>query len=429
MKITILNGNPSAQDRKFDDYLDLLKAELDSRGHTTIILSLRDMDLRYCIGCFGCWVKTPGQCKVGDASLKIDSEVINSDFLLWASPLKMGFPSALLKKAVDKFIPLIHPYMEVVNYEAHHVPRYQKYPNLGLLLAKEEDTDERDLEIIADIFSRTSLNFKSHLSFAMTMDEPVLHIAQSIESARKLRVPYKKRLAPMLGVVIDPPTSLTIFNGSPRGNKGNTPIMLNKFAEGFASAGGNDFQIHTLNRINQREAHLQAFSEAECVFLGFPLYTDAMPGMVKDFIESLEPLKGRPDNPPIGFLVQSGFPEAAHSRHIERYLEKLAARLGSPYLGTIVRGNGEGTRIMPENMTKDLFSTLNALGAAFGARGKIAPELLKQLAKPERYSPLLTPVFKLFLKLPMANFHWNSQLKENGVFDDRFAKPFALKEN
>ena len=42
---------------------------------------------------------------------------------------------------------------------------------------------------------------------------------------------------------------------------------------------------------------VQAFADAECVWLGFPLYTDGMPGIVKTFIEALEPLKGREDNP------------------------------------------------------------------------------------------------------------------------------------
>jgi hypothetical protein len=297
------------------------------------------------------------------------------------------------------------------------------------LVSKEPDTDARDLRIVADIFSRTSLNFKSHLSFVMTTEESVEIVIHGIEKAKHLHVPFEKRLDPTRGVMIDPPSSLTIFNGSPRGKKGNTLIMLNKFAEGFASVGGKLFEIHTLNRMNEHEAHVQAFAEAECILFGFPLYTDAMPGMVKYFIEGLDPLKGRPNNPPIGFLVQSGFPEASHSRHIERYLEKLANQLGSPYLGTIVRGGGEGTRIMPENRNMELFSTLNELGLNFGEHGLFEPDLLKKLAKPERYSPLLAPVFKAFLKLPMANFYWNNQLKKNGVFDDRFAQPFTSTEN
>ncbi len=100
-----------------------------------------------------------------------------------------------------------------------------------------------------------------------------------------------------------------------------------------------------------------------------------MPGIVKAFIESLAPFKDRPDNPPLGFLVQSGFPEAAHSRFVERYLQKLAQRLGSPYLGTIVKGGAEGTRIMPENMTHDLFAALEQLGRGFRPDRPARPRL------------------------------------------------------
>ena len=72
--------------------------------------------------------------------------MINSDFTLWAAPLKMGFPSALLKMAMDKHLPLIHPYMVVDQGEAHHLRRYARYPRLGLLVEKESGTDRRDLQ-------------------------------------------------------------------------------------------------------------------------------------------------------------------------------------------------------------------------------------------------------------------------------------------
>src|SRR5512140_3297310 len=99
MKITILNGNPAPS--AFDAYLGQLKSTLEASGHTITRLDLRDLPLRYCVGCWGCWVKTPGECVSRDASLEIDRAVINADFVLWAAPLKMGFPSFLLKMAMD----------------------------------------------------------------------------------------------------------------------------------------------------------------------------------------------------------------------------------------------------------------------------------------------------------------------------------------
>ena len=170
MKITILNGSPEIS--PFDTYLSTLKGMLESKGHDVTQLDLRDLELRYCTGCFGCWVKDPGECLFEDESIAVRRAVIHSDYTLWAAPLRMGFPSALLKKAMDKFLPLIHPYFEVDHGEAHHRPRYDRYPRLGLLVGAESDTDAADMEIVSGIFTRTSINFKTRLEFALTSDTP-----------------------------------------------------------------------------------------------------------------------------------------------------------------------------------------------------------------------------------------------------------------
>ena len=423
MNITILNGN--AEPSSFDTYLDQLKVGLKARGHSVNQLDLRDVDLRYCIGCFGCWVKTPGVCSSSDGSCEMRQAVIHSDFTLWAAPLRMGFPSALLKMALDKSIPLLHPYFVVDHGEAHHRPRYEHYPRLGLLVAPEPDTDAADLEIIADVFSRTAINMKSRLEFVLTSDLPVETIVKRISEKPASFVQSKKRLPALPGETISQPAHLTIFNGSPRGRKGNTPIMLTQIGEGFAAEPGHSYEIHNLNHLNDLDQLVQAFAEAECVWLGFPLYTDAMPGMVKTFIEALEPLRGRKDNPPIGFLVQSGFPEALHSRHIERYLQKLATRLDVPYLGTIVKGGGEGVRMLPDKVNAKLFGALRNLGKGLAQSGRLNPDLLPIVSGVEHYPTILTPVFKIFLRMPISRWYWDMQLKENGVFEERFARPYS----
>lgn len=419
MKITILNGNPEPS--AFDAYLAQVKADLETGGHTVTQLDLRGLPLRHCVGCWGCWVKTPGECVSRDASLEMDRAVINSDFTLWAAPLKMGFPAALLKMAQDKHLPLIHPYMVVDHGEAHHLKRYPRSPRLGLLVEKEPSTDERDLQIVADIYSRTALNFKSRLEFCLTTETPAAEVAKRITSHARHPLPLPGRLVPTAGVTVSPPSRLTLFNGSPRGKRGNTPIMLGEFAAGF----GGETETHHLIQVRQMAQHVQAFAEAECVLIGFPLYTDAMPGSVKQFFEALAPLTGRKGNPPVGFLVQSGFPEGLHSRYVERYLEKLAARLGSPYLGTIVKGNGEGTRVMPPQMTRGLFEGLQALGSGLRREGRLDPEVLAQIARPEHFPAYLNPVFRIFLRLPVAHSYFDGMLKKNGAYERRFARPFA----
>lgn len=219
---------------------------------------------------------------------------------------------------------------------------------------------------------------------------------------------------------------LTVFNGSPRGKGGSTKILLEHLISGFMTTEGNTYELAYLNRVKDSDKFIKSFQEAEQVLLAFPLYTDAMPAMVKTFIESLEPLCGRADNPSIGFLVQSGFPEAIHSRYVERYLEKLASRLGCRYIGTIIKGGCEGVWRRPAKRTKKLFEAFYQLGQIYGETGRFDEQLIHKLAQPESFPKLIVPLLKLLLiKIGLANFYWNPMLKKNNAFKKRFAKPYA----
>jgi len=181
MQILILDGNPDAQDAEFGAYLHDLQAELKTKGHAVQTQILRDMDIRYCTGCWGCWIKTPGKCVFPDESDDVCREYIHADFVLMASPVVMGFTSALLKKTQDRLIPLLHPYFEFVQEESHHQGRYEMYPRLGVLLKRSEETDEEDQKIITGIFSRFALNFKTDLVFSGRFDQDVKEAADAID--------------------------------------------------------------------------------------------------------------------------------------------------------------------------------------------------------------------------------------------------------
>ncbi len=148
MRILILDGNPDAQDAEFGAYLHDLEIELKGKGHEVQTQTLRDMDIRYCTGCWGCWVKTPGKCVFPDESYHVCREFINADF---------------------------------VQEESHHHRRYATYPRLGILLKRSPETDEGDLEIITDMFSRFALNFKTDLVFSGGLDQDVREVADALD--------------------------------------------------------------------------------------------------------------------------------------------------------------------------------------------------------------------------------------------------------
>jgi hypothetical protein len=219
--------------------------------------------------------------------------------------------------------------------------------------------------------------------------------------------------------------SLLLLNCSPRGARSNSMRMLTQIAAGWKGAGGAEPTVLHLAKGADFQRAVEAFGSAESVLLGMPLYTDSMPGLVAEFIEALEPLVGRQGNPRLGFLVQSGFMEPLHSRGLQRYLAKLAMRLGSPYAGTIVRGGGEALQMQPDEALGKLFGLLRELGGQLAGAGRFDPETLAQVAGREQFSAATAGAMSLACKTPLVQFYWNQQLKKNCAWERRFAAPYA----
>ena len=179
MNITILNGEPDAASR-FDAYVRDYADRLVANGHSVTRLDLRELDLKGCSGCWGCWVKTPGECVKRDDSEQVCRSVAGSDLTVFASPVRMGFTSSLLKRAADQMIPLVHPFIVIEHGEMHHRPRYERYPLFGLLLAPGSDTDAEDLEITRHLWARMARNMKSSLAFATIASIPAKEAADEL---------------------------------------------------------------------------------------------------------------------------------------------------------------------------------------------------------------------------------------------------------
>lgn len=217
---------------------------------------------------------------------------------------------------------------------------------------------------------------------------------------------------------------LLVLDGSPRAPRSNTALLLDAFLAGFEAEGGTLVGRHALVRPAGREAALRQFAEAEAVLVAFPLYADAMPAPVKEWIEGLAPRVGAPQNPALLFLVQSGFPEACHSRPVERLLEKLARRLGAPHLGTVIRPGTEGIRAMPPRWVERLLRPFERLGRGLAAEGRLDPAIVAALARPERYGSGPISALKLAIGRWFAHRFWDERLRAAGALAERDATPF-----
>ena len=125
------------------------------------------------------------------------------------------------------------------------------------------------------------------------------------------------------------------------------------------------------------------------------------------------------------FLIQSGFPEAVHSRYAERYMEHVTAILGADYVGTIVKGGIEGIGKRPKSMDRATLNGMREIGERFGQQGALDRKMLIRFARPEKLSPAGRVVLPLVAKFVNNPLYWDKMMKENGAYEERFARPYS----
>lgn len=158
MKTLILNGSPKG-DPLAEKICGSLLEELKKQDYQGQLLNLVDVEIAPCLGCFGCWVKTPGVCVIGDAGREVARTYIQSELVVFVSPITFGGYSYELKKVFDRLIPILSPFFKKVGGEIHHKMRYKRYPHF-LVIGTLPEPDREKEEIFKTLTARNALNIE-----------------------------------------------------------------------------------------------------------------------------------------------------------------------------------------------------------------------------------------------------------------------------
>ena len=159
MKALILNGETN-RSNNLARFSKKIADSLIKHGFELKEIKLHEKKIDDCLGCFKCWTKTPGLCIIKDDADQILADIINSELLIFLSPVVFGSYSYQLKKALDRMIPLISPFFKKIDGEIHHKKRYKNYPSiLGVGIIDEENKIEE--ETFIKLVRNNALNFHS----------------------------------------------------------------------------------------------------------------------------------------------------------------------------------------------------------------------------------------------------------------------------
>lgn len=112
--------------------------------------------IHHCIGCFGCWVKTPGKCVIQDGYENTGIDMGKCSELILVSKCYYGSLSPFVKMVQDRALSYIHPDFVIRKGEMHHKRRYQNVISLSAyfygdaITEAEKDTAREILEANAD---------------------------------------------------------------------------------------------------------------------------------------------------------------------------------------------------------------------------------------------------------------------------------------
>ena len=186
MKAVILNGS-NENENPLNTWEKLIVEILDNYGWQVETVELRNKKLATCIGCFGCWIKTPGECILKDEGREICKNVARSDLLVLLTPLTFGGYSFELKKMMDRLIPNLLPLFTKINGETHHKTRYEKKPKL-LAIGYQPQHDEESERIFKELVHRNALNMDNPTSYVEVVVGEVNDITVGEEILRNIEV-------------------------------------------------------------------------------------------------------------------------------------------------------------------------------------------------------------------------------------------------
>ena len=136
----------------------LVKRVLENKGIAIAEKRLLPQELDFCRGCFGCWVKTPGECVIKDSMADINRAMMNSDIAVYLTPVVFGQFSANMKNALDRWIPNILPFfIDRADGSTMHPARYEKNPQFIMIGYGDGLTDE-DRELFTNITKKHRSN-------------------------------------------------------------------------------------------------------------------------------------------------------------------------------------------------------------------------------------------------------------------------------
>lgn len=169
MKALVLDGSLN---NDLGTISSILTEELKIHGFDPELIPLKETKVAPCQGCFECWVKSPGECKIDDSGREVARKIVQSDLIIHFTPITFGGYSSEIKKVLDRFIPTISPFFTIRKGETHHKYRYEKRASI-IVVGILDAWDDEEVSTFKELVYRNKINMGSplHEAIVFTKDQ------------------------------------------------------------------------------------------------------------------------------------------------------------------------------------------------------------------------------------------------------------------
>jgi multimeric flavodoxin WrbA len=167
---TLILADRRSTDYNGADLSRLVKSATENAGCETDIIIVNGDEIDPCLGCFMCWVKTPGTCiDTGDPANAIAAALMRSETIVLLSEITYGGFSFDTKSFLDRSIQNLLPFFEVVAGEMRHPLRYERFPDMLVIGFGQRAPGEE--QTFARIVERNVLNMRPARHFVHILDD------------------------------------------------------------------------------------------------------------------------------------------------------------------------------------------------------------------------------------------------------------------
>ena len=198
MKIFAVNGSPNMKKGMTHILLEDFLEGAREAGAEVETVFLQKKKINYCLGCFDCWVKTPGVCvHKKDDMPELMEKAHQADCMVIGTPLYVDGMTAQTKTFLDRMIPLVDPHFELVDGHYRHPPRDGRSPADVVLVSVCGFYERDNFDGLIDHVTRMCRNMQSRFVGAVVRPSSYIFtlekiLGEQIKEIKEVQIIHKR---------------------------------------------------------------------------------------------------------------------------------------------------------------------------------------------------------------------------------------------